>query len=879
MKIPRAFRRLDRFILCIAVSTGIVIAIISAFLLSNFTNRIIKTSSMVTSSYIADQTFNTMYQIMSKGWNEKQVLSFMAALKKSSKNEKMLKVMIFRGDIVKKQFGAVTQPKENDIIKRAFAAKKPIHKTVNGKEIFAYPLIANQLCLKCHTIEKVGDVNGVVQVSFNPSFLTNEFRDYYFLILFLIFLFPIMGGLFVTAILRRQVKYGVESINREVESIKTVKDLKTLDAKFVDLKFDEFNQIYRGVTSLALKLRDIAVDKDVLEFEIRLLERFIITSEVVNDWKEHVFHLLIEMNKILKVYNVFSIFIQDEDLIEIEVFWRNKPTENTKKLFDKLIYQSVYDSGLNGFCVQGIGNHEVFHNVADSSSVLRELSEEDLLVQTKKVILDVPHIGGIVGIGVQAEDAIDSTRELVINSVLTTLLNVIGSIKAIYKYTKDLEYYATRDGLTGLYNQRVFTEFLHYEVERAKRNNYVFSLVFIDLDNFKLINDMYGHNFGDEFLKGVGGVLEKTKRNEDILARYGGDEFVMILPEAGQEQAYMISERIMSKIRSFSLKDGNSQKIVSATASIGISVYPYSATNEKDMFLLADNMMYKAKSEGKNIIYMAKEEDLVSVYQVLSEKSKMVLNALEQDLIVPYFQPIKELDTDKIVAHELLMRIKLDAKTGGIEYQQGAGHAQSSSGDVIISAGEFIEIAEDIGVAHKLDLLLLEKAFKKVKDENYGDILFVNLSPKSLVLSDYVKTVKMLSLQYNIDVSKIVFEITERETVRNITLLEKFVANLKYEGFRFAIDDFGSGFSSFLYIKRFHIDFIKIDGEFIRGILKDKMDRAVVVSSISIAKEMGIRTIAEFIESNEIALELKKLNIDYGQGFFIGMPADNFSDT
>lgn len=863
MKIPKFFKRLDRFILCIAVSTGVVIAIISAFLLSNFTGRIIRTSSTVTSTYIADQTFNTMYQIMKKGWNNKQVLSFIAALKKSSKNENMLKVMIFRGDIVNKQFGTVTKSGENSIVQRAFAIKKPIHQTVNGKEIFAYPLIANSSCLKCHTIEKAGDVNGVVEVSINTSGLINEFKGYYFLILFLIFLFPILGGLFVTAVLRRQVKNGVESISKEVENIKTVKDLKTLDTKFVDLKFEEFNQIYRGVTSLALKLRNIAVDKDVLEFEIRLLERFIITSEVVNDWKEHVFHLLIEMNKILKVYNVFSIFIQEEDLIEIEVFWRNKPTENTKKLFDKLIYQSIYSTGLNSFCVNGIGDHEIFHNVADSSSMLRELSEEDLLVQTKKVILDVPRIGGIVGIGVQAEDTVDSTRELVINSVLTTLLNVIGSIKAIYKYTKDLEYYATRDGLTGLYNQRVFTEFLHYEVERAKRNNALFGLVFIDLDNFKLINDMYGHNFGDEFLKGIGNVLEQTKRNEDILARYGGDEFVIILPGAGREQAYMISERLKDKIELFSLKDGNSQKTVSLTASIGISVYPYSAANEKDMFLLADNMMYKAKNEGKNVVYMAKEEDVVSVYKALSEKSKMVLNALEHDLIVPYFQPIKELSTDKIIAHELLMRIKLNADTG--------------NGYVIISAGEFIEIAENIGVAHKLDLLLLEKAFKKVKDENYNSVLFINLSPKSLILSDYVKTVKILSLKYNIDVSKIVFEITERETVRNITLLEKFVANLKYEGFRFAVDDFGSGFSSFLYIKRFHIDFIKIDGEFIRGILKDKVDRAVVASSISIAKEMGIKTIAEFIESYEIAAELKKLNIDYGQGFFIGRPSEKFS--
>ncbi|MHB8231479.1 MAG: putative bifunctional diguanylate cyclase/phosphodiesterase [bacterium] len=863
IKLPRIFKRLDKFILCIAVSTGITIAAVSAYLLYNFGNKIINTGTTTTGSYIANQTFNTMYQVMKRGWNEKQVLSFTSALKKSSKNEKMVGVFIYRGAIVEKQFGSVAQPKENSIVKRAFETKTAVHKTVNGEEIYAYPLLAKSMCLRCHTMAKAGDVNGVIEVSFDTAYLANKFRNYYLLILFLIFILPISGGVFVTLVLRRSIKHGIESINKEVENIKTVKDLKSLDTKLVDLKFEEFNQIYKGVSGLSTRLRDIAVDKDVLEFEIKLLERFIITSEVVKDWKEHVFNLLIEMNSIIKVYNVFSIFIQDESSIEIEVFWKGEPTEKTKKLFDKIIYQSIYHNGLNTFFIKGIGSHEIFHNTADKNSKIPELSEEDLLVQTKKVILESPHIGGIVGIGVQAEESIDNVRGLVINSVLTTLLNVIGSIKAIYKYTKDLEYYATRDGLTGIYNQRVFMEFLHYEVERAKRNNGIFGLVFIDLDNFKLINDMYGHNFGDKFLKATADILEKEKRSEDILARYGGDEFVLILPGTKEEQAYMIADKIRESIKKFSLLDSNTHKLVSGTVSIGVAVYPYSAADEKDLFLLADNMMYKAKKIGKDTVYVAREEDAISIYKEVSEKSKMVLNALEQDIILPYFQPIMDLNTGVIVAHELLMRIKLETIAGELPN--------------IISAGEFIEIAENIGVAHKLDLMLLEKAFKKIKEEDYKEDMFINLSPKSLILSDYVKTVKRLSLKYNIDTSKIVFELTERETVRNITLLEKFVANLKYEGFRFAVDDFGSGFSSFLYIKRFPIDFLKIDGEFIRGIFEDKMDRAVVMSSISIAKEMGIKTIAEFIESEEVLTELKKLKVDYAQGFYIGMPSENFS--
>ncbi|MHB8292404.1 MAG: putative bifunctional diguanylate cyclase/phosphodiesterase, partial [bacterium] len=584
-----------------------------------------------------------------------------------------------------------------------------------------------------------------------------------------------------------------------------------------------------------------------------LLERFIITSEVVKDWKEHVFNLLIEMNNIIKVYNVFSIFVQDEDLIELEVFWRGEPPEKTKKMFDKMINKSVYYDNSNSF-LKDIKNIIITHNIADKKIKLPELTADDILVRTKKIILDTPHIGGIVGIGVQSEESLDSTRELVINSVLTTLLNVIGSIKAIYKYTKDLEYYATRDGLTGLYNQRVFNEFLHYETERANRNNSIFSLLFIDLDNFKFVNDMYGHNFGDKMLQNTGEVLNKLKRSEDILARYGGDEFAIILPGAGIEQAYMIAERIREKIGIMQINNSEHKKYVGITASIGVTSYPISAGTEKDIFMLTDNMMYKAKAKGKDQVYVAQEEDMIAMYYEVRDKSNIVIDALNKnDVIIPYFQPIIGLKDNNILANELLMRINYEG--------------------TILSAGEFIEVAEAIGIAHKLDLMLMEKAFKMMKESNFQGFLFVNLSPKSLIISEFIKNVKDIILKYDINPDKIVFELTERETIKNITLLEKFVTNLKYEGFRFAVDDFGSGFSSFLYIKHFPVDFIKIDGEFIRSIMSDKIDRAFVISSVSIAKEVGIKTIAEFIETDEILQEIKKLGVDYGQGFFLAKPS------
>ena len=175
-----------------------------------------------------------------------------------------------------------------------------------------------------------------------------------------------------------------------------------------------------------------------------------------------------------------------------------------------------------------------------------------------------------------------------------------------------------------------------------------------------------------------------------------------------------------------------------------------------------------------------------------------------------------------------------------------------------------------------MDLMVIEKAFIKIKESNYEGILFINLSPKSLIMGDFINKINNFVDKYGIIKEKIVFEITERETVKNFTLLEKFVHTLKAEGYKFAIDDFGSGFSSFHYIKKFPIDYLKIDGDFIVNIDKDVKDRAFVNSIVTLAKELNIKIIAEFVESQQIVEILDVLEIDYYQGFHIGRPADKF---
>jgi len=496
------------------------------------------------------------------------------------------------------------------------------------------------------------------------------------------------------------------------------------------------------------------------------------------------------------------------------------------------------------------------HIVADKNKCLSELKEEDIEYRTKSLFLDSPKIGGIVGIGLQSVFSNDPVRYIVIDSILTTMANLVGSVKAIHKYTQDLEYYAARDPLTDLFNQRVFNDMMAYEIKRAARHEYPFALMVIDCDNFKPINDNFGHAFGDKFLQTIANILEEEKRSEDIVARYGGDEFTIILPECDENGAQTVASRISKRIENEKLVAPDGTK-VGMTISAGICVYPTHTLSQKDMFIIADSMMYLAKEEGKNSIRIPNQNDVSDILKQNQEKSSLLIRAIENDQIEAYFQPIKPSSSNNsVVIHELLMRINQDGR--------------------IVSAFEFIEIAEARGLINTMDLMVIEKAFKKIKESNYEGILFINLSPKSLIVGDFINKINGFVDKYEINKEKIVFEITERETVKNFSLLEKFVQNLKSEGFKFAIDDFGAGFSSFHYIKKFPIDYVKIDGDFIININKDEKDRAFVNSIITLAKELKIQTIAEFVESEEIVKVLDILEIDYYQGYHIGKPMDKF---
>jgi diguanylate cyclase (GGDEF)-like protein len=849
-KLLASLKTLKGFVFLSMVAIALLVFLGATLASSLLYEKLLMERTQATSREIAAQNHQAVLQVLRKGGSRRDLMEAISAAQRAFPSM-VEQIVVHAAPDLQPETGKKAVAALSPDISRVFETGQALTLMADEQIRYRQPLRAEADCIRCHAGVRPGQVMGVLAIDHNASPVAPQVRLYYISLFLGLGLLVLLAATVVSMFTQKKIQRGVDLLRDKAESVNSVRDLEQFNIDQVDLGFQEFNQTLQNVALLVDKMKRVAVDKDVLEFEIRLLEKFIITSNVVKDWREFISELLLDINPIIDAYALVTIFRIEEEAYECEIFWRGTPADGTRQLFETALQnQMEHHPHFSG----GPLLH-IVHNIADSKAQLPPLSLQDIELQTKSLLLETPRIGGIVGIGLHSSVLLDNVRHMVIGSILTTLLNLVGSVKAIYKYTKDLEHYATRDPLTNLYNQRMFWELLGYEVGRSKRHGQKFAVMVLDMDNFKTINDRYGHHFGDSFLKDVATILQHSVRSGDMVTRYGGDEFAIVLPEADDTQAHMIASRIVDGLESHVINAPDGYKL-KATTSIGIAISPTHGDSPKDLFLIADNMMYKAKKAGKNCIVIPTNDEMAELFRKASDKNLMIQKALDEKRIRPFFQPISKMANGEIQIHELLMRIELE--------------------NHIVTANDFIDVAENMGIVHKMDYQLIEQAFIQVNSQGYPGMLFINLSPKALIVSEFIARVRALAEAADIEPQRIVFEITERETVSNLSRLEKFVQDLKMQGFSFAIDDFGSGFSSYQYIKHFPIDYIKIEGEFIRNMVKDEVYRAIIKSIVTLARELGIKTIAEYIEDAGVLDAVKEFGIDYAQGYYIGRPSPSF---
>jgi diguanylate cyclase (GGDEF)-like protein len=587
----------------------------------------------------------------------------------------------------------------------------------------------------------------------------------------------------------------------------------------------------------------------LMKFQAELLKTLALSSDTLTQWRKRTSSLLIEAGDVLDVCFAFTFQPDADERYTLDLFWQVTPPPGTRQILEEMVLEKI--AACPAFVT--IPEYSLIQTTALTDGTLPDFSTLLVNIKTRDVIADSPSSRGMVGVGIRTGRSWSGLDKIAGDSMLTALMDIAGSVRTLALYTREVERFATRDPLTNLYNQISFWDLLKYETERSKRQRYKFSLLVIDIDNFKTVNDTYGHEIGDSYLKSFSSILRAAVRGGDITARYDGDQFTAILPVCDEGQAYIVAQRFIESVRELSLPlpDGGTLK---GTASIGVAVYPDHAQEARDLYLLADSKLSQAKSFGKDRLSMPTDQDNVAALKNIGEKNIMILEALSRKQIVPYFQPIMNIKNMKIEAYEVLTRIVI--------------------GDRVIAAAEFIERAEGMGAVGKIDYQLIDMAFSRVREKNYTGYLFLNLSPKALVLNEFMPTVRRFLTDYHIDPSKMVFEITERDTVKNLTLVEHFVHDLKGEGFRFAIDDFGAGYSSYQYLKTFSVDYLKVDGEFIRNMGENgSTEKAIVKSIAALAENLGIKTIAEYVETREILGQVESTGIDYAQGYYIQRPS------
>jgi len=422
---------------------------------------------------------------------------------------------------------------------------------------------------------------------------------------------------------------------------------------------------------------------------------------------------------------------------------------------------------------------------------------------------------------------------------------------------EELEYQARHDALTGLYNRREFEGRLQRLLKQSRREHEHHVLVYIDLDHFKLVNDTCGHSAGDELLKQLTRLFRETLRSSDVLARLGGDEFGILLPGCDVEKGREIAEKIRVVAEEYRFVWGD--KSFDVGASIGLVPVTQESDSIQALLSAADVACYIAKDLGRNRIHVYLESDTeMHRRRIEMNWAGRISNAIKEDRLYLNYQdivPVRDHDTMATRHIEILVRM------------------QDENGDTIMP-GAFLSAAERYNLMPDLDRWVVRNAFEWYEAQGYSSelLMAINLSGLSISSGSFLEYIRDLFTRLHVPPEAICFEITETAAISNLSAATGFMGELQRLGCRFALDDFGSGLSSFAYLKTLPVDYLKIDGHFVRDMLHDKVDRAMISAINDVGHTMSLQTIAEYVESPEILEELARLDVDFAQGYAISKP-------
>lgn len=618
-----------------------------------------------------------------------------------------------------------------------------------------------------------------------------------------------------------------------------------------DAAGDHLKQVMLDFNHTLENLAGTLIEKDLLERQSQVLENIIISHEQVSHWQLFVQQILSSFHAIFP-FNFFFIAFAEEHGLALYLYFLGDYTDEVKSFVRTKVTQDMLEKlELPADTLTDIEEFDI-----PTESRLESISKIDTIVVTVPE-LDLVNLAGVLGVTFCSSNVLSSQEASVIRSILAVMVMVVGSSKALSKTLAELEYYSAHDPLTGLHNRRYFNEMLEYEVGRSERHNHEFSILMLDLDDFKDINDTYGHPCGDETLKEVAEVLHTIMRKGDLATRIGGDEFAIILTETGQDGAMVVAEKLRGELRDKQFVSPNG-KTFHVTTSIGLVTYPQDAKNISDLMAGVDIGLYRAKKLGKDgICTVDQVEDKVQAGRDIRDHAETLRAHLRNDLVLPFYQPIIDCKTGEVYAYESLARL---AEPNG----------------ETVSAGMFIETIEKYGMGRELDRVIIRKTLETLKehavDSGLTHKVFINISAQEIQGRGVLGYAEELCHELGIPPHCMVFELLERDAIGDMTNMRKFLTELRQSGFSFALDDFGSGYNSFHYLRELHFEYVKLDGDYVRNILNSKIDFALVRNLIHLCQDLGTLTVAEFVESQEIMDKLREMGVDYAQGFHLGVP-------